>query len=60
MLCAQEKMNYPDPTSGEHDMVLRTLRAICAMNFSVIRIWAYNDGNDDNRLQTAPGKPDWQ
>lgn len=36
-------------------MVLQTLDAIQAMGFTVVRIWAFNDGPGWMSLQPAPG-----
>lgn len=37
-------------------MALQTLDAIARMGFTVVRIWAFNDGGGWNALQTAPGE----
>jgi hypothetical protein len=41
---------------NDRDMVRKTLRDIQAAGFNVIRIWAFNDGEGQGKLQTRPGR----
>lgn len=42
-------------SEGTRAMAAETLDEIAALGFSVIRLWAFNDGDGWNALQTAPG-----
>ncbi|KAI8466427.1 MAG: glycoside hydrolase superfamily [Monoraphidium minutum] len=42
-------------SEGTQAMVLETLDGIQRLGFSVIRLWAFNDGDGWNALQKAPG-----